>query len=271
MTTLTLSDTPVRQDTDGRFCLNDLHKASGGLAKHRPGEWLRLDQTKSLIAELGDAGIPASLKGNRSDKTAQGTYVVKELVYAYAMWISPAFHIRVIRAYDAAQATPPQTTPLLSDPDAGLKSRINKHANRCVQTAYNHYRASLLHALREGTLRAEDIEQWHPPLTQATQPAQPALPPPQSVPARVRLLVTLEPDGNHRSEVVSSDANIYTVGNLHELLTKRGLILADPNDAESVSAFCYAIPERNLLDAALIVNNRMISLAGRLSKLENHP
>lgn len=95
---LTVADIGIRKDAEGRLCLNDLHRAAGGERKHGPSHWLANAQTQDLVAELADTGNPVSVvKGG----VQQGTYVCKELVYGYAMWISPAFHIKVIRAYDA--------------------------------------------------------------------------------------------------------------------------------------------------------------------------
>ena len=105
MSELIISDVSIHQDSEGRFCLNDLHKAAGNAKKYAPSYWLANQQTKDLIAELTTTGIPV-LEQNQPVKVINGgrnpgTYVVKELVYAYAMWISPKFHIQVIRAYDA--------------------------------------------------------------------------------------------------------------------------------------------------------------------------
>lgn len=94
---LTIFDVDVRRDADGRFCLNDLHRASGGEKKHGASYWLANQQTKDLIALLETTGIPVvSVEGRKG-----GTFVAKQLVYAYAMWVSPDFNLQVIDAYDA--------------------------------------------------------------------------------------------------------------------------------------------------------------------------
>lgn len=98
---LTIAHHAIRQDEQGRYCLNDLHHAAGNEPRHRPSRWLESQQTQALAAEAAKAGIPAI-----QSKQQFGTYVCREMVYAYAMWISPAFSLQVIRAYDALVATP---------------------------------------------------------------------------------------------------------------------------------------------------------------------
>ena len=98
---IVIFDVAVKQDKEGRFFLNDLHKAAGGERRNDPHDWLRLKQTGELIQELSDTGIPVTtIRGGK----VQGTYVCKELVYAYAMWISAKFHLHVIRTFDALAA-----------------------------------------------------------------------------------------------------------------------------------------------------------------------
>ncbi|WYX51224.1 KilA-N domain-containing protein [Achromobacter xylosoxidans] len=65
MNALIIATTAIRQDEEGRFSLNDLHRAAGGERRHQPSDWVRLQQTQDLIAELGDMipGFPESSPG----------------------------------------------------------------------------------------------------------------------------------------------------------------------------------------------------------------
>lgn len=121
MLELTVCNTAIRQDANGRFCLNDLHRAAVAAGANErtkePAKFFTSPQTVELVRELTDTQNPgiapvSAIKGGPQ----QGTYVCRELVYAYAMWISAAFNLQVIRAYDAMVARPsaiavPQSLP----------------------------------------------------------------------------------------------------------------------------------------------------------------
>lgn len=93
---LTVCGVAIKQDAEGRYCLNDLHKAAGGEHRHLPNYFFETQQTRDLVDALETTGNPVIKRPGRYG----GTFVVKELVYAYAMWISPKFHLEVIRSYD---------------------------------------------------------------------------------------------------------------------------------------------------------------------------
>ncbi len=132
MSDLSIANTAIRNHNN-LYNLNDLHQASGALKRHQPANWLRLQQTQELIAELSSDGIPSlqqnqylraespvpHIRGTKQNQqvieviqggTNQGTFVCKELVYAYATWISPRFFLQVLRTFDAVISAQPQMT-----------------------------------------------------------------------------------------------------------------------------------------------------------------
>lgn len=95
----------VREVDGGLFNLNDLHKAAGGKAIHKPWQFMRLAQTNDLIGEI--TKVSESTPFRKVMGRTGGTYVCKELVYAYAMWISPKFHLKVIQCFDSVVSKNP--------------------------------------------------------------------------------------------------------------------------------------------------------------------
>ena len=100
--TFTIADTTISM-VDGLYSLNDVHKASGNVEKHRPAFFVRNQEVTDLANEIMQCAnlhsdqVIRKVNGGHN----RGTYACKEIVYRYAMWISPKFALIVIRAFDA--------------------------------------------------------------------------------------------------------------------------------------------------------------------------
>ncbi|MDG6818957.1 KilA-N domain-containing protein [Glaesserella parasuis] len=122
-TQLTILNTSVRT-LDNLYSLNDLHIAGGAEKRHQPALFLRLDTTQELIKEIdqiSDLQICRSVKSLRTGVN-KGTWACEELALAYATWISPKFHLVVLRAFIAMhkEKNSTQIAPLEPKPDVVL-------------------------------------------------------------------------------------------------------------------------------------------------------
>lgn len=114
MSNLTILNNSIRQ-LDNLYSLTDLHRASGGEQKHKPVLFLSNQQTKELISEIeieSKVGIPTSVVKTVRGGKNPSTYACEELVLSYAMWISPKFHLVVLRAFLAMHRNQPQQLAL---------------------------------------------------------------------------------------------------------------------------------------------------------------
>ena len=134
-----ISDITIHKDAQGRYSLNDLHQASGGEEKDKPANWLRLDKTVELIDEILNAQIRAFKPVDSRKGRYGGTYVCKELVYSYAMWISAAFALKVIRAYDALVSGDTQKAEAISKTSVDERTPLRDAVNMLVSKKHLMY------------------------------------------------------------------------------------------------------------------------------------
>ncbi|THA16184.1 P22AR C-terminal domain-containing protein [Rodentibacter pneumotropicus] len=126
MTNLQILSKSIRT-FENLYSLNDLHFASGGESKHRPSLFIRLDTTQDLISEIQKEVKSTDLifktTGGRG---LRGTYACEELVLSYAMWISPKFHLVVLRAFLAMHRNEPKQLAL-PEPEKKFTFEFTEH------------------------------------------------------------------------------------------------------------------------------------------------
>lgn len=137
MSNLTILNNSIRQ-SGNLYSLNDLHSASGNDPKHRPTYFIKNQQTQDLINEIErceNSNIALKVVKGGRDLELQGTYACEELMLAYAMWISPKFHLIVLRAF----------LNLHKNQTALLPSTITPEQQQAIQSAVQqaHHRTGL--------------------------------------------------------------------------------------------------------------------------------
>ena len=125
MSNLTILKTAIRT-FENLYSLNDLHIASGAEAKHQPSLFIRLDTTQELISEIQKETDKGNILQSFRSGVNRGTYACEELVIAYAMWISPKFHLIVLRAFLAMHRNQPQQLAL-PEPEKKFTREFTEH------------------------------------------------------------------------------------------------------------------------------------------------
>lgn len=136
---IVIDNTEIKQDSQGRYCLNDLHKASGGNPIHSPAQFFRNKSVSDFVQALTDMQICTSPVNAIRGGTEQGTYVCEELVYKYAGWINPEFDVKVHAIFKKAvkgelNLAQPQL-PSYSEALRQLADKIEESEQKSIQIA----------------------------------------------------------------------------------------------------------------------------------------
>lgn len=124
MKSLVINGVSINQDEEGRFSLNDLHKAAGGSKNHQPAYFIRNANVNEVIAVLNLQNCGVNPIHRKAGRFNGGTWVCKELVYKYAMWVNAEFEVKVIQTFDSIvnKMNPPSSMQALNELTAKIES-----------------------------------------------------------------------------------------------------------------------------------------------------
>ena len=140
MKDLVINQTLISTDSDGRYSLNDLHKSSGASNKHKPSLFYRSDNFSSFLEVLKAQNRAFEPIIKKQGRYNGGTWVCKELVYKYAMWVNAEFEVKVIQTFDnlISKIDAPETMAALNE--LTLKIECDKSTASECGKALAHYK-----------------------------------------------------------------------------------------------------------------------------------
>lgn len=94
MNVMKFDEVAIRTDADGLYRLNDLHKAAGGEARHRPSLWMENRQAIDLINKFSH--LRKSVKTQKGGAKS-GVYAAAPILAAYASWLGGSAAASVLR------------------------------------------------------------------------------------------------------------------------------------------------------------------------------
>jgi hypothetical protein len=147
---LVINKTEITTDSEGRYSLNDLHKAAGGLNSQKPSLFYRSSSFNSVVEVLTAQNRAFTPIVKKQGRYNGGTWVCKELVYKYAMWVSAQFEVNVIQTFDSIVRS--VNAPLVMEALNELTLKIESDsaiASKCG-SALAHYKK----------VKKENTERW---------------------------------------------------------------------------------------------------------------
>ena len=126
MESLVLNSVEVKIDEHGRYCLTDLWKAGGSVDSKRPSKFEKTERHNELLEILKGRYPQFEPFTKTRGRYNGGTWCCKELVYAYAIYVSADFHLKVIDVFDSAVNGRGDSAVAIAKGDIQLRDLIDK-------------------------------------------------------------------------------------------------------------------------------------------------